>query len=86
MGACEHFCPFLLPYLSRLSNSPLLLFVLFCVQIGFFRLYSQEFDFKDTVVSIRLGAYLEKKKKVWAESGKKDRQLVGTRTHRERQR
>lgn len=44
--------------------------------IGFFRLYAHEFDFREAVVSVRKGCYLEKKSKVWAESGKKDRHLV----------
>ena len=46
------------------------------VQIGFFRLYSHEFDFKEMILSPRTGGYLDKKKKVWGQSAKKDRHLV----------
>lgn len=44
--------------------------------LGFFRLYAHEFDFKEWVVSVRTGAYLDKKKKVWSASGKKDRHVL----------
>lgn len=45
-------------------------------QVGFFRLYSHEFDFKELILSIRTGGYLDKKKKVWGQSAKKDRHLL----------
>jgi DNA polymerase sigma len=41
--------------------------------LGFFRLYGHEFDFRNTVVSVRTGQYLNKKEKTWKASAKKDR-------------
>jgi DNA polymerase sigma len=43
--------------------------------VGFFRLYAHEFDWKDLVVSVRTGMYLDKKKKIWGQSAKKDRHV-----------
>jgi DNA polymerase sigma len=43
--------------------------------IGFFRLYATEFDFKEFILSPRTGGFLEKSRKVWGLSGKRDRHL-----------
>jgi DNA polymerase sigma len=44
--------------------------------MSFFRLYSHEFNFSETVISVRAACYMEKKKKVWSVSTKKDKHLV----------